>query len=70
MMPVLAHNILESRGFCASARNWRTGHSVFRPTERCNEMVEESRHVYCARTGIGYDAAAAIARIERYSQNI
>jgi len=66
MMPVLAHNILESvRLLAASARNLadRCISGIQANRERCNEMVEKSLAMCTALAPeIGYDAAAAIAK--------
>jgi fumarate hydratase class II len=66
MMPVIAHNLLESiRLLAASAGNFadRCVAGVEANTERCNEMIEKSLAMCTALTGdIGYDAAAEIAR--------
>jgi fumarate hydratase, class II len=66
MMPVLAHNVLESvRLLAASARNLtdRCISGIQANRERCNEMVEKSLAMCTALAPeIGYDAAAAIAK--------
>lgn len=66
MMPVIAHNVLESiRLLVASARNFadRCVSGIEANKERCNEMVEKSLAMCTALAPvIGYDAAAAIAK--------
>ncbi len=66
MMPVMAHNILESiRLLAASANNFadRCISGIDANRERCNEMVEKSLAMCTALAPeIGYDAAAAIAK--------
>ena len=66
MMPVMAHNILESiRLLAASADNFadRCISGIDANRERCNEMVEKSLAMCTALAPeIGYDAAAAIAK--------
>lgn len=66
MMPVIAHNVLESiRLLAASARNFadRCVSGIEADEERCNEMVEKSLAMCTALAPIiGYDAAAAIAK--------
>ncbi len=66
MMPVMAHNILESiRLLAASANNFadRCISGIDANSERCNEMVEKSLAMCTALAPeIGYDAAAAIAK--------
>jgi fumarate hydratase class II len=66
MMPVMAHNVLESiRLLAASAGNFtdRCVSGITANIERCNEMVEESLAMCTALVPeIGYDAAAEIAR--------
>src|SRR5436309_2580625 len=66
MMPVMAHNILESiRLLAASANNFadRCISGIDANRERCNEMVEKSTAMCTALASeIGYDASAAIAR--------
>ena len=66
MMPVMAHNILESiRLLAASASNFadRCISGIDANRERCNEMVEKSLAMCTALAPeIGYDAAAAIAK--------
>jgi len=66
MMPVMAHNVLESiRLLAASAENLaeRCVAGIQANAERCNEMVEKSLAMCTALAPeIGYDAAAAIAK--------
>jgi fumarate hydratase class II len=66
MMPVMAHNVLESiRLLTASAINLadRCVAGILANAERCNEMVEKSLAMCTALAPeIGYDAAAAIAK--------
>ena len=66
MMPVMAHNILESiRLLAASANNFadRCISGIDANRERCSEMVEKSLAMCTALAPeIGYDAAAAIAK--------
>jgi fumarate hydratase class II len=66
MMPVMAHNVLESiRLLAASAVNMadRCISGIEANTERCNELVERSLAMCTALAPeIGYDAAAAIAK--------
>jgi fumarate hydratase class II len=66
MMPVMAHNILESiRLLSASAVNLadRCIIGIEANKERCNELVEKSLALCTALAPeIGYDAAAAIAK--------
>ena len=66
MMPVMAHNILESiRLLSASAANLadRCITGIEANKERCNELVEKSLALCTALAPeIGYDAAAAIAK--------
>ena len=66
MMPVMAHNVLESiRLLAASAANFadRCVSGIEANTGRCNEMVERSLAMCTALAPeIGYDAAAAIAK--------
>jgi fumarate hydratase class II len=66
MMPVMAHNILESiRLLARSAVNLsdRCITGIQANAERCNEMVEKSLAMCTALAPeIGYDAAAAIAK--------
>jgi len=66
MMPVMAHNILESiRLLAASANNFadRCISGIDANRERCNEMVEKSLAMCTALAPeIGYDAAAAIVK--------
>jgi fumarate hydratase class II len=65
MMPVMAHNLLESiRLLAASAVNFadRCIAGIEANEERCNEMIEKSLAMCTALAPeIGYDAAAAIA---------
>jgi len=65
MMPVMAHNILESiRLLAASATNLseRCILGIQANKERCNELVEKSLAMCTALAPeIGYDAAASIA---------
>ena len=65
MMPVMAHNILESiRLLAASATNFseRCILGIQANKERCNELVEKSLAMCTALAPeIGYDAAASIA---------
>jgi fumarate hydratase class II len=66
MMPVMAHNVLESvRLLAASAVNLsdRCISGIEPNVERCNEMIEKSLAMCTALAPeIGYDAAAAIAK--------
>jgi fumarate hydratase class II len=66
MMPVMAHNVLESiRLLATSAGNLaeRCVAGIQANAERCNEMVEKSLAMCTALAPeIGYDAAAAIAK--------
>jgi fumarate hydratase class II len=66
MMPVIAHNILESiRLLARSAENLtvRCVEGIEADVERCSEMVEKSLAMCTALAPeIGYDAAAAIAQ--------
>ena len=66
MMPVMAHNVLESiRLLATSAVNLtdRCVAGIQANKERCNEMVEKSLAMCTALAPeIGYDAAAAIAK--------
>ena len=66
MMPVMAHNILQSiRLLAASAENLadRCVADIQANAERCNEMVEKSLAMCTALAPeIGYDEAAAIAK--------
>jgi fumarate hydratase class II len=66
MMPVMAHNLLESiRLLAASAENLSRQciSGIEANAERCNEMVEKSLAMCTALAPeIGYDAAAAIAK--------
>jgi fumarate hydratase class II len=66
MMPVMAHNVLESiRLLAASAVNMadRCISGIEANTERCNELVERSLAMCTALAPeIGYDAAVAIAK--------
>jgi len=66
MMPVMAHNILQSiRLLAASAENLaeRCVAGIQANAERCNEMVEKSLAMCTALAPeIGYDEAAAIAK--------
>jgi fumarate hydratase class II len=66
MMPVMAHNLLESiRLLAASAENLSRQciPGIEANAERCNEMVEKSLAMCTALAPeIGYDAAAAIAK--------
>ena len=66
MMPVIAHNILESiRLLSASAGNMadRCISGIEADSERCNELVERSLAMCTALVPvIGYDAAAAVAK--------
>ena len=66
MMPLMAHNVLESmRLLAASAVNLtdRCVTGIRANAERCNEMVEKSLAMCTALAPeIGYDAAAAIAK--------
>jgi len=66
MMPVMAHNVLESiRLLAASAVNLadRCVSGIQANAERCNELVEKSLAMCTALAPeIGYDAAAAIAK--------
>jgi fumarate hydratase class II len=66
MMPVIAHNLLESiRLLAASANNLadRCVSGITANVERCREMIEKSLAMCTALAPeIGYDAAAAIAK--------
>jgi fumarate hydratase class II len=66
MMPVMAHNLLESiRLLAASAHNFtdRCVSGIAANAERCNEMIEKSLAMCTALAPeIGYDEAAAIAK--------
>jgi fumarate hydratase, class II len=66
MMPVIAHNLLESiRLLAASANNFtdRCVSGIMANVERCREMIEKSLAMCTALAPeIGYDAAAAIAK--------
>ena len=66
MMPVMAHNLLESiRLLAASADNFtdRCILGLTADVERCNEMIEKSLAMCTALAPeIGYDQAAAIAK--------
>ena len=66
MMPVIAHNVLESvRLLTTSAENLRTRCvlGIKADKARCNEMVERSLAMCTALAPeIGYDAAAEIAK--------
>jgi fumarate hydratase class II len=66
MMPLIAHNVLESiRLLTTSATNLadRCVFGIEADAERCNEMVEQSLAMCTALAPeIGYDAAAAIAK--------
>jgi fumarate hydratase class II len=66
MMPVLAHNLLESiRLLAASANNFtdRCVSGISADVERCDEMIEKSLAMCTALVPeIGYDEAAAIAK--------
>jgi fumarate hydratase, class II len=66
MMPVMAHNILESIRLLAAAANNLAGRcidGIQANEERCNEMIEKSLSMCTALAPeIGYDAAAAIAK--------
>jgi fumarate hydratase class II len=66
MMPVMAHNVLESiRLLAASANNLsdRCIDGIEANEERCREMIEKSLAMCTALAPeIGYDAAAAIAK--------
>jgi fumarate hydratase class II len=66
MMPVMAHNLLESiRLLAASANNFtdRCIAGVVADVERCNETIEKSLAMCTALAPeIGYDEAAAIAK--------
>jgi fumarate hydratase class II len=66
MMPVMAHNVLQSiRLLAVSAVNLavRCVAGIQPNEERCNEMIEKSMAMCTALAPeIGYDAAAAIAR--------
>src|SRR5437867_4505183 len=66
MMPVMAHNLLESvRLLAASAGNFadRCISGLEANEERCNEMIEKSLAMCTALAPeIGYDRAAAIAK--------
>ena len=66
MMPVMAHNLLESiRLLTASANNFteRCVSGIKANKERCNEMIEKSLAMCTALAPeVGYDVAAAIAK--------
>jgi fumarate hydratase class II len=66
MMPVMAHNLLESiRLLAASAHNFtdRCISGIVADAERCREMIEKSLAMVTALAPeIGYDEAAAIAK--------
>jgi fumarate hydratase class II len=66
MMPVMAHNLLESiRLLASSASNFsdKCVAGIVANVERCNEMVEKSLAMCTALAPeIGYDQAAAIAK--------
>jgi fumarate hydratase, class II len=66
MMPVMAHNLLESiRLLAASANNFadKCISGIAADVERCNDMVEKSLAMCTALAPeIGYDQAAAIAK--------
>ena len=66
MMPVMAHNLLESIRLLASAANnftERCVSGIVADVERCREMIEKSLAMCTALAPeIGYDAAAAIAK--------
>jgi fumarate hydratase class II len=66
MMPVMAHNLLESiRLLASSANNFsdRCVSGLAANAERCNEMIEQSLAMCTALAPeIGYDQAAAIAK--------
>ena len=66
MMPVMAHNLLESiRLLTASANNFteRCVSGIEANKERCNEMIEKSLAMCTALAPeVGYDVAAAIAK--------
>ena len=66
MMPVMAHNLLESiRLLAASANNFtdKCISGVAADVQRCNDMVEKSLAMCTALAPeIGYDQAAAIAK--------
>ena len=70
MMPLMAHNILESiRLLVTSSRNMteRCVRGLQADEERCRRMIEESLAMCTALVPkIGYDAAASIAK-EAYS---
>jgi len=66
MMPVMAHNVLESiRLLAASANNFadKCISGIAADVERCNDMIEKSLAMCTALAPeIGYDQAAAIAK--------
>jgi fumarate hydratase class II len=66
MMPVMAHNVLESIRLLASAAANFTSRCVAgiqADEQRCNEMIEKSLAMCTALApAIGYDRAAAIAK--------
>ena len=66
MMPVMAHNLLESiRLLAASANNFadKCISGIAADVERCNDMIEKSLAMCTALAPeIGYDQAAAIAK--------
>jgi fumarate hydratase class II len=66
MMPVMAHNLLESiRLLTASANNFteRCVSGIEANKERCNEMIEKSLAMCTALAPeVGYELASAIAK--------
>jgi fumarate hydratase class II len=66
MMPVMAHNVLESIGLLAASVMNLTDRCIIgirANVERCNELIEQSLAMVTALVPeIGYDAAAAIAK--------
>jgi fumarate hydratase class II len=66
MMPVMAHNLLESIRLLASSANNFTDRCISglaADAERCNDMIEKSLAMCTALAPeIGYDQAAAIAK--------
>jgi fumarate hydratase class II len=66
MMPVMAHNLLESIRLLASSANNFTDRCISglaADVERCNDMIEKSLAMCTALAPeIGYDQAAAIAK--------
>ena len=71
MMPVIAHNVLQSVSLlAAAARNFteRCIEGIAADEERCRDMIEKSLAMCTALAPvIGYDAAAAIAKEAFYT---